>query len=106
MIGGGGEKKTLRLVAQYADMTNLFPGPDLAHKLDVLRSHCTDVGRDYDEITKTVYYAFDTSKSSAQMVEELSGLDALGFDLAIGGVKDVHTLTPLETIASEVMPQL
>src|SRR5262249_39729988 len=49
MIGGGGEKKTLRLVAKYADACNLFPGPDLAHKLDVLRAHCDAEGRDYDE---------------------------------------------------------
>jgi F420-dependent oxidoreductase-like protein len=106
LIGGGGEKKTLRLVAQYAQLTNLFPGPDLAHKLDVLRGHCADVGRDYDDITKTVYYTYDTSKSSAQLVEELGSLKELGFDLALGAVRDVHTLTPLETIASEVMPQL
>jgi F420-dependent oxidoreductase-like protein len=56
VIGGGGERKTLRLVAQYADATNLFPLPlaELRHKLDVLRRHCDDVGRDYDEIAKTV----------------------------------------------------
>jgi len=57
LIGGGGERKTLRLVAQYADATHLFAreGVDvLAHKLDALRSHCDDVGRDYDEIEKTM----------------------------------------------------
>ena len=56
MIGGGGERKTLRMVAQYADATNLFAGPveDLRHKLYVLRQHCEDVRRDYDEIAKTV----------------------------------------------------
>jgi F420-dependent oxidoreductase-like protein len=56
VIGGGGERKTLRMVAQYADATNLFAGPveDLRHKLDVLRRHCDDVGRDADEIAKTV----------------------------------------------------
>src|SRR6476619_5268194 len=54
LIGGSGEKKTLRMVAQYADACNLFAGPELEHKLDVLRQHCADVGRDYDEIEKTV----------------------------------------------------
>ncbi len=56
LIGGGGERKTLRLVAQYADACNLFPvGPDgVRHKLEVLRRHCDDVGRDYDEIEKTM----------------------------------------------------
>ncbi|MCU1621974.1 MAG: putative F420-dependent oxidoreductase [Frankiales bacterium] len=106
LIGGGGEKKTLRLVAQYAQMCNLFPGPDLAHKLEVLRGHCEAVGRDYGEIDKTVYYAYDTSKPTAQLVDELGVLKSLGFDMAIGGVKDVSTLAPLELIASEVMPQV
>jgi F420-dependent oxidoreductase-like protein len=56
MIGGGGERKTLRLVAEYADACNLFgTDPDLVqHKLEVLRSHCDDVGRDYDTIAKTM----------------------------------------------------
>jgi F420-dependent oxidoreductase-like protein len=56
MIGGSGERKTLRLVAQYADACNLFGAdPDeLQHKLDVLRGHCDDVGRDYDDIAKTI----------------------------------------------------
>ena len=59
MIGGGGEKKTLRFVAKYADACNLFPEPDLARKLDVLRAHCDAEGRDYDDITKTCYFIFD-----------------------------------------------
>jgi F420-dependent oxidoreductase-like protein len=63
MIGGGGEKKTLRLVAHYADACNLFtsPGPDgsaqVGAKLDVLRVHCERAGTDYDRIRKTVTYA-------------------------------------------------
>jgi F420-dependent oxidoreductase-like protein len=56
LIGGGGEKKTLRLVAQYGDACNLFASSpdDIAHKLDVLRRHCDDVGRDYDDIRVTI----------------------------------------------------
>ncbi|HEY5170573.1 MAG TPA: LLM class F420-dependent oxidoreductase [Acidimicrobiia bacterium] len=54
MIGGSGEKRTLRLVAQYADMCNVSGGPDtVRHKLDVMRAHCTDVGRDPSQITTT-----------------------------------------------------
>jgi F420-dependent oxidoreductase-like protein len=54
LIGGGGEKKTLRLVARYADMWNGFGDPDtIRHKLDVLTDHCLDVGRDPAEIVKT-----------------------------------------------------
>ncbi|WP_433621389.1 LLM class F420-dependent oxidoreductase [Nocardia sp. CA-120079] len=56
LIGGGGERKTLRLVAQYGDACNLFGSApeDVAHKLDVLRRHCDDVGRDFDDIRITI----------------------------------------------------
>jgi len=54
MIGGGGERRTLRLVAQYADMWNGFGDVDtVRHKLEVLQAHCRDVGRDPAEIVKT-----------------------------------------------------
>jgi len=57
LIGGSGERKTLRLVAQYADACNIFGGPDeVAHKLDVLRRHCDDLGRDPNEIDVTAMY--------------------------------------------------
>jgi F420-dependent oxidoreductase-like protein len=106
LIGGGGERKTLRLVAQYAQACNLFPGPELAHKLEVLREHCEAVGRDYDDIEKTAYHVFDTSKPSSQIVDELGELASMGFSLAIGGVRDVHTISPIEKLASEVIPQV
>src|ERR671933_2224180 len=56
LIGGSGERKTLRLVAQYGDACNLFASSpdDVEDKLDVLRRHCDDVGRDYEEIRKTI----------------------------------------------------
>jgi F420-dependent oxidoreductase-like protein len=56
MIGGSGERKTLRLVAEHGDACNLFgtSPEDIAHKLDVLRRHCDDVGRDYDDIRRTI----------------------------------------------------
>lgn len=57
LIGGGGERKTLRLVAQYADACNLFGGPaQVAHKLDVLRRHCEELQRDPSEIEVTVMF--------------------------------------------------
>ncbi|TQS44497.1 LLM class F420-dependent oxidoreductase [Cryptosporangium phraense] len=61
MIGGSGEKKTLRLVAQYGDLCNLF-APDVetvARKIDVLNQHCADVGRDPAEIEKTIISGID-----------------------------------------------
>jgi F420-dependent oxidoreductase-like protein len=107
MIGGSGERKTLRLVAQYAQACNLFPGPNLAHKLHVLRRHCDAVGRDYDEIEKTVLYPFDVGAHGErvpQVIDELARLAELGFGTAIGGVSGVWTLAPLETIGSAVIP--
>jgi F420-dependent oxidoreductase-like protein len=107
MIGGGGERKTLRLVARYADACNLFPGPDLPRKLDVLRDHCDAEGRDYDEIIKTCYFIFDVGEKgekAAQVVDQLSELAALGFQAAIGAVGNVWDVTPLEVIGSEVIP--
>jgi F420-dependent oxidoreductase-like protein len=107
MIGGSGERKTLRLVAQYAQACNLFPGPNLGHKLDVLRAHCEAVGRDCDEIEKTVLYRFDVGAHGErvqQVIDELASLAELGFGTAIGGVEGVWSLTPLELIGSEVIP--
>jgi F420-dependent oxidoreductase-like protein len=104
MIGGGGEKKTLRLVAQYADACNLFAFGDQAHKLGVLRQHCEAVGRDYDTIFKTAYYPFDTTKGAARIVDELGALAELGFDAALGSVSNVWDVRPVEFIGSEVIP--
>jgi F420-dependent oxidoreductase-like protein len=107
MIGGGGEKKTLRLVAKYGDACNLFPGPDVARKLDVLRAHCDAEGRDYDEITKTCYFRFDVGakgEKAAETVDQLGRLAELGFSAAMGQVVDVWEVTPLEVLAAEVIP--
>ena len=107
MIGGGGERKTLRLVAKYADACNLFPSPELARKLDVLRAHCDAEGRDYDEITKTCYFIFDVGEKGEKTAEVIDGLGhmaELGFEVAIGAVANVWEVTPLEVIAAEVIP--
>ncbi len=90
LIGGGGEKKTLRFVAQYAQACNLFAGPELQHKLDVLKRHCDDVGRDYDDIEKTVMAQLDPGKDGEradQVLEQLRELSALG-------IQHVHTRAP------------
>jgi F420-dependent oxidoreductase-like protein len=107
MIGGNGEKKTLRLVARYADACNLFLAPDLPRKLDVLRAHCDTEGRDYDEISKTCYFAFDVGargEKTAEVIDQLGRLAELGFESAIGIVGDVWQVTPLEVIADKVIP--
>jgi F420-dependent oxidoreductase-like protein len=111
LIGGGGERKTLRLVAQYADACNLFShmGIDaLAHKLDVLKGHCEAVGRDYDEIERTVLVTLGRGSGgidTAKLVEDCLSLDEIGVQHAIlSSVPDIHTVTPLETIGREVIP--
>ncbi|HET9137756.1 LLM class F420-dependent oxidoreductase [Actinophytocola sp.] len=108
MIGGGGERKTLRLVAKYADACNLFPSPELAHKLDVLREHCAREGRDYDTIEKTVYYPFDVGENGSEVGKVLDALGRfaeLGFTTAVGSVADVWRITPLEIMGERVIPE-
>ena len=106
LIGGSGEKKTLRLVAQYAQACNLFPGPELERKLDVLRAHCADVGRDYDEIFKTVMMPFDIGANGEkidEVVDQLTAMAALGVQHVHGWVADVASIRPLELIGERII---
>jgi F420-dependent oxidoreductase-like protein len=90
LIGGGGEKRTLRLVAQYGDACNLFGGPDeVRHKLDVLERHCADVGRDPAEITKTILY---TVRDPGQAADKMAAFTAIGVDGVVVNMPDVHDL--------------
>jgi F420-dependent oxidoreductase-like protein len=108
MIGGAGERKTLRLVARYAQACNLFfPGPQLQHKLDVLRAHCEAEGRDYDEIEKSVLYHLDVGERgerARQVVDELGALAESGIDTAICNVARIWDRTPIEIIGTEIIP--
>jgi F420-dependent oxidoreductase-like protein len=107
LIGGGGERKTLRLVAQYAQACNLFPGPELERKLDVLRGHCEAVGRDYDEIEKTVMIPLDPGVNGEKvddLLAQLQGLATLGVQQAHGYVSRASEITPLEILGRDVIP--
>ena len=107
MIGGGGEKKTLRFVAKYAQLCNVFDAPNIEHKLAVLREHCAAEGRDYDEIEKTAYYIFNVGENGERVgdtVQRLRELADLGVQTALGMVTDVEKIKPLEIIANEVIP--
>jgi F420-dependent oxidoreductase-like protein len=113
MVGGGGERKTLRLVAQYADATNVFGGPETVHrKYEILRAHCEAVGRPYEEIERSNLQGVDLSASSGRG-ESAAGrlVDRFG-DLADAGVQHVilgpHTIDPamLERIGGAIVPQL
>jgi len=109
MVGGGGERKTLRLVAEFGDACHLFThdGPEgVRHKLDVLRRHCDDVGRDYDTIEKTIGVRVDAVADPDAFLSSMSEYAALGCTLA--------TITPpvedpvgwTEAMCADVLPRL
>jgi F420-dependent oxidoreductase-like protein len=108
MIGGGGERKTLRLVAQYADACNVFGGPDrIAHKYAVLRAHCERLGRPYDEIERSNLQSVDVESDSAdEIVQRFGALGEAGAQHIIFSVRGVADTSRLERLGAEVLPQL
>jgi F420-dependent oxidoreductase-like protein len=103
LIGGGGEKKTLRLVAQYGDACNLFDGPELGHKLDVLKQHCEDLGRDYDEIEKTVMGPIGVDDPTA-FLGHLADLAKLGVQEFHGRFPGIWETDRIRRIGTEIVP--
>ncbi len=114
MIGGGGEKKTLRLVARYGDACNLFAGPrtspaHVAAKLDVLASHCEREGSDVNRIRKSVLWTGPidaTDQGGAELAAQLAGYAAVG-------VTEVHVMptagdpvTFVDAIGRHLVPRL
>jgi F420-dependent oxidoreductase-like protein len=108
MIGGGGERKTLRLVAQYADASNIFGDPDtLRHKYAVLREHCERVGRPYEDIERSVLKGVDWERDSpAQLIDRWGALAEAGAQHVIFSVRGVNDTSQLERLGAEVFPQL
>ena len=108
LIGGSGEKKTLRLVAQYGDACNLFaPSPAfVAQKLAVLKRHCDDLGRNYDDIEKTIIRRMDLSEGVDKVVDELGEYAAAGVQHCLGHLNGVEEIKPLETVARQIIPQI
>lgn len=110
LIGGGGEQKTLRLVARYADACNLFSGMGidvLRAKLDVLKRHCDEVGRDYDEIEKTslgTVHLAPGQMGAADVIALCHQLASLGFTHAIFNMPNTHEISPIETFGREIIP--
>ncbi|HTG40997.1 MAG TPA: LLM class F420-dependent oxidoreductase [Methylomirabilota bacterium] len=108
MIGGGGERKTLRIVAQYADATNVFGGPTaIHHKYEVLRQHCEEVGRDPNEIERSTLQGVNLAREApAQIVDRFGELADAGAQHVIFSVHDVDDPTQIETIGRDLIPQL
>ena len=107
LVGGSGEQKTLRLVARFADACNLWPTPEVPHKLQVLRAHCEAVGRDYDAIEKTAMFHLDVGETGEKVdaiIGQLRWLAGTGIQTVIVGVKDVWRIKPLEIIGERVIP--
>jgi F420-dependent oxidoreductase-like protein len=114
MIGGGGEQKTLRLVAQYADATNVFgDGPRVAHKYAVLREHCERIGRNYEEIERSNLVDINVrtpgstgATAPARIVDQFGELADAGVQHVIMSLAKVEDLTPLELIGRDVISQV
>jgi F420-dependent oxidoreductase-like protein len=110
MIGGGGEQKTLRLVAQYADACNLFArlgSSVLRQKLDVLRGHCEAVGRPYDAIERTALntvHLAPGARTPADVIAECRSLAEVGIQHLVFNMPNVYELSPLETFGREIIP--
>lgn len=108
LVGGSGEKKTLRLVAQYADACNLFDGPAevVQHKLEVLRRHCDDVGTDYDAIEKTVIVGADPVGGSDDFLAAAEAYAALGVDMVTTTPAGDDPVAWTTAVAERVVPRL
>jgi F420-dependent oxidoreductase-like protein len=107
LIGGGGEKKTLRLVAQYAEACNLFPTPEIPRKLDILREHCQAVGRNYDDIEKTSLFTFDLGDNGENLGKVIGGLRwlaGMGIQTVVGHVPKMYETKRLELIGEKLIP--
>jgi alkanesulfonate monooxygenase SsuD/methylene tetrahydromethanopterin reductase-like flavin-dependent oxidoreductase (luciferase family) len=110
LIGGMGEQKTLRLVAQYADACNLFArvGLDVVqHKLDVIKGYCDQFGRSYDEIERTTLNTVHLAPgqmTAQDVIKECEAQAKMGVQQAIFNMPNVYELKPLETFGREIIP--
>ncbi len=104
MIGGGGERKTLRLVARYADACNVSGNADeIRHKFDVLKRHCDDVGRAYEEIERTIMTITPPGDGAVAMAKPL--IDAGAQHVIFTGLP-VHNLDVIASFGTDVFPAL
>jgi F420-dependent oxidoreductase-like protein len=108
LVAGGGEKKTLRLVAQYADACNLFGEPAaVSAKLEILKRHCDDVGRDYNSIEKTTLdtvHLAPGKMSAKDVIDKCKALADIGVSHVLFNLPNVHELKPLEIFGKEIIP--
>ncbi|MBA3875465.1 MAG: LLM class F420-dependent oxidoreductase [Anaerolinea sp.] len=114
MIGGGGEQKTLRLVAQYADACNVFGGPEkIHHKYEVLRRHCAALGRPFDEIERSTLQTVNVDPNGAggaetpvQVTDRFAELGDAGAQHVLFSVRDVWRIEKLELLGRTLLADL
>jgi F420-dependent oxidoreductase-like protein len=107
LIGGSGEKKTLRLVARYADACNIFgDASTISHKLDVLRRHCDNEGRDFDEIEVTALVSDEPGMTSDDLLATIDSLKAVGVQTVIARSSSAEPSRWLEEVWGPIIPQL
>jgi len=108
LVAGGGEKKTLRMVAQYADACNLYGPPEtIKAKLAVLKQHCDTLGRDYGAIEKTTLGTVDLrpgKMSSQDVIAQCRTLAALGVQHALFNIPNDYEIEPLEIFGRDIIP--
>jgi alkanesulfonate monooxygenase SsuD/methylene tetrahydromethanopterin reductase-like flavin-dependent oxidoreductase (luciferase family) len=114
MVGGGGEQRTLRLVARYADACNVFGSPEaIAHKFAVLAEHCVTEGRDPETVERSTLQRVavsrdgtDGTETATQVVDRLGELSDAGAQHVIVSVRDLADPARLEILGQDVIPQL
>lgn len=110
MIGGGGERKLLKLVARYADASNLIATDfeQVAHKLDVLRRHCDEVGRNADDIKKTILYVGDalSNRDPDRFLAEMADYAKLGITTVVVMPLDADPVAFVEWLGVDLIPRL
>lgn len=107
LVAGVGERRTLPLVARYADACSLRPSPDIPAKLDVLRRSCESFGTDFERIERTCAYAFaadDGGPAAAELLGRLEWLAGLGIDTVIGRVDGDDPRRTIELLGRHVIP--
>lgn len=109
MITGGGTRRTLPLVACYADACNIPPSPEIPRKLELLKQLCDAAGRDFDAIEKTAPFGFDVGEHGEKVPEligQLRSLADMGIETVLGWVVGMERIAPLEIMGREVIPEV
>jgi F420-dependent oxidoreductase-like protein len=109
LVAGSGERRTLPLVARYADACYIKPGPEIPRQLDLLRRLCEEEGRDYAAIEKTSPFGFDVGErgeKAGELIAQLRWLAGMGIETVFGWVVGVDRITPLEIMGRDVIPSV